>query len=246
MDKILDWIVSNPVPVIIIILVLFVIFTYNNLNAKRNRAKKSFSTIDVYLNKRFDEIGALLEQLEMAYDHEGETYKQIAAARSGIATAQLGAINDKVNAVNNFSRMLAIPGLKSEDYPKLEALSLQGMFVMNKTSAVEDDLAAARKQYNNNANSYNTKITSFPSNLVAKIFGFGPLELFKAAEEAKERPTTMRTKKSDFKAKLDMETMELAAKLEREKMLKQAELDMKTMEANTPTTNESENKEETE
>ena len=233
MDVILNWILANPIPVIIVIVVVFLIFTYNNLNAKKKRVEKSFSTIDVYLEKRFDEIGALLEQLEKTYEFEESVYTQVSALRSGIATAKSGTINDKVNAVNNFSSMMAIPGLRSESYPELQSILNQGMFVMNKTSQVEDDLAAARKQYNNNATSYNTKISSFPTNLVAGMFGFKtPFELFKVTEGKKERPTTMTQKKEDLQMKLEMENMELKAKLEREAMLKKAELEMKAMDEN--------------
>lgn len=190
MDKILDWMFANPIVVIVIILVVFLIFTYNNLNAKKKRVEKSFSTIDIYLEKRFDEISALLEQTLTGYQHEEDTYSQISALRSGIATAKVGSINDKVNMVNSLSNVTAIPGLKGEAYPELVAISKMGMFTMEKTSEIEDDLAAARKQYNNNATSYNTKITSFPTNLVAGIFGFKTqFELFKVTEGKKERPT---------------------------------------------------------
>lgn len=196
MDLILNWIMANPIPVIIIIVVLFLIFTYNNLNAKKQRVEKSFSTIDIYLEKRFDEIGALLEQTLAAYEFEENVYTQVSALRSGIATAKSGSINDKVNVANNLNKMIAIPGLKSEAYPEIQAIQKMGMFTMEKTSSIEDDLAAARKQYNNNATSYNTKIASFPTNLVAGIFGFKtPFELFKVTEGKKERPTMASIKK---------------------------------------------------
>ena len=197
MQGILDWIVANPIPVIIIVLVLFLVFTYNNLNAKKKRVEKSFSTIDVYLEKRFDEIGALLEQTLTAYEFEESVHSQVSALRSGLATAKSGSINDKVSAVNNLSKMLAIPGLKAEAYPELQSILSMGMFTMEKTSEIEDDLAAARKQYNNNATSYNTKISSFPTNLVSGLFGFKtPFELFKVTEGKKERPTMASIKNS--------------------------------------------------
>lgn len=197
MQRILDWMTANPLIVIIAVLVLLLIFTYNNLNAKKKRVEKSFSTIDIYLEKRFDEIGALLEQLLVTYDFEESVHTQVSALRSGIATAKSGSINDKVAAANSISRINAIPGLKAESYPELQSISKQGMFVMEKTSEIEDDLMAARKQYNNNATSYNTKITSFPTVLVAGLFGFKtPFELFKVTEGKKERPTMANVKKS--------------------------------------------------
>lgn len=190
MDAILDWIIANPLIVILVLVVLFLIFTYNNLNAKKKRVEKSFSTIDVYLEKRFDEMSALLEQLLTAYKFEEDTYTRISGLRTGIDTAKKGTINDKVEAVNNVTTFLATPGIRTEAYPELQAIQKLGMFVAQKTSQNEDNLAAARKQYNSNATSYNTKIESFPTNMVALIFGFKkPFELFKVSEEKKERPT---------------------------------------------------------
>ena len=190
MQGILDWMAANPVIVIVAVVVLLLIFTYNNLNAKKKRVEKSFSTIDIYLEKRFDEISSLLEQTLTAYQHEENVHTQVAALRSGIETAKTGSINDKVNAANSISGFIASPGIRTEAYPELKAISEMGMFTAHKTSQNEDDLAAARKQYNNNATSYNTKISSFPTNLVAGLFGFGKaFELFKVSEGKKERPT---------------------------------------------------------
>lgn len=197
MESILNWIMANPIPVIIVLVVLFLIFTYNNLNAKKKRVEKSFSTIDVYLEKRFDEISALLEQTLTAYDFEKETQTRLSGLRSGIDTAKAGTINDKVDAANNISSFLVSPGIKTEAYPELKAIEKLGMFTAQKTSQIEDDLAAARKQYNNNATSYNTKITSFPTNMFAGIFGFKTqFELFKLSEGKKERPSMSSVKKS--------------------------------------------------
>jgi LemA protein len=203
------------------------IFTYNNLNAKKKRVERSFSTIDVYLEKRFDEVGALLEQAEEAYKHESDIQTQVSALRSGIATAKAGSINDKISLANNFSRMSTIAGLRGEMYPELQAILNQGMFVMQKTSAVEDDLASARKQYNNNATSYNTAISSFPNVLVVGIFGFKtPFELFKVTEGKKERPVSNvvanRNKKEDLATELEMEKMKLQAEIDKKQMLEKA------------------------
>lgn len=190
MDFILNWIVQNPLIVIIIVVVLFLIFTYNNLNSRKHRVEKSFSTIDVYLEKRFDEISALLEQTLTAYKHEEDIFVQVSALRSNIDLAKKGSINDKVSAANGISGLVVSPSLKTEAYPELKAIAEMGVFTSHKTSQLEDELAAARNQYNANATSYNTKITSFPSNLVAGIFGFKtPFELFKTVEEKRERPT---------------------------------------------------------
>ena len=197
MQAILDWIVANPLIVITIVVVLFLILTYNNLNAKKKRVEKSFSTIDVYLEQRFDEISALLEQTLTAYKFEEETHTQIAALRSGIETAKTGSINEKVSAINEIGALLASPAIKTENYPELKTVESLAMYTAQRTSKVEDELSAARRQYNDNATSYNTIITSFPTVLVAKLFGFGKaFELFKVTEGKKERPTVKSVKKN--------------------------------------------------
>lgn len=197
MESILNWIMANPIIVIIVLLVIFLVFTYNNLNAKKKRVEKSFSTIDVYLEKRFDEIGALLEQTLTAYEFEEETHTKLSGLRSGIDTAKTGTINDKVQASNSISSFIATPGIRTEAYPELKAIENLGMHTAQKTSQIEDEIAAARKQYNNNATSYNTKISSFPTNMIAGLFGFKkPFELFKVSEEKRERPTLSDIKKS--------------------------------------------------
>ncbi len=189
MDAILNWMGSHPLVVIIILVVLFIIFTYNSLNSKKNRVEKSFSTIDVYLEKRFDEVSELLEQTMSAYDHESETYVGLAKARSGIIDAKNGSINDKINAANNMQAILANPLIRTEAYPELKAIQEIGMFTAKKTSENESQLASARKQYNSNATSYNTKIKSFPTVLLASMFGFNkPYELFKATEAKRLAP----------------------------------------------------------
>lgn len=179
----------TTVLIVIGVIVLLVILMYNNLNASKNRVEKAFSNIDVYLEERFDKISALLEQTLTAYDHEEKTYTEIAALRSGIVNAKGGSINDKVNAENQISAFMASPLMKTEAYPELKSIETLGMTTANETIKSEENLSAARRQYNNNATSYNTSLTAFPTNLIAGIFGFNqPYELFKVSEGKKERP----------------------------------------------------------
>lgn len=210
MDGILNWIGQNPLIVIIVIVVLLIIFTYNNLNAKRNRVKKSFSTIDVYLEKRFDLIGSLFDQLMAAYEHESDVYVNVSRARSGITKAQEeGTINAKVQAVNELNTLMASPAMsmiRTEQYPEMAAVKDLASFTMKQTASVEDDLSAARMTYNSNVTSYNTAITSFPNILLAGIMGFKEsFELFKVSEEKKERPSTNMNDYRISKAKADLE-----------------------------------------
>lgn len=190
MELVWNWIVANPLWVVLIILVLFVIFTYNNLNAKKHRVEKSFSVIDVYLTERFDKLESVFRQIEKAYDHESETYTAIAKYRSGITESlEKGDINGKIKATEQVQAFVTSPAFRTEAYPELASIATLGLFGAKETAASEKEIAAARKQYNSNANSYNTKIKSFPTLLIAPLLGFGkPFELFKATEEERKRP----------------------------------------------------------
>lgn len=171
--------------------VVLIILMYNNLNSSKNRVEKAFSNIDVYLEERFDKISSLLEQTLQAMDHEEKTYQEISALRTGINNAKSGGINEKVNAENQISAFIASPLMKTEAYPDLKSIETLGVMTANATIKSEENLAAARRQYNNNATSYNTSLTAFPTSIIAKICGFNtPYELFKVTEGKKERPVS--------------------------------------------------------
>ncbi len=171
------------------IIVVLIILMYNNLNASKNRVEKSFSNIDTYLEERFDKISALLEQTLTAYDHEEKTFEEISALRTGIINAKNGGINEKVHAENQIAAFMASPLVKTEAYPELNSMETLGVITANETIKSEENLSAARRQYNNNATSYNTSLTAFPTSIIANICGFNtPYELFKVAEGKKERP----------------------------------------------------------
>lgn len=218
MERIIDWMFSHPFMVLLIILIIFVIFIYNNLNGKKHRIEKSFSTIDVYLQKRFDKMKSLLEETVQAYEHESKTYENISRLRTGITKAmEEGTINAKVNAENQMNAFIAAtPMIRTEGYPQLDIGREMSIFTAKQTVISEEELAAARSQYNANVTSFNRAITSFPTMLFAKLFGFGePYELFKVQEAAKERPSFNTVKEEKLDSELKMAEMTQAAEAKR-------------------------------
>jgi LemA protein len=216
MEKIFDWMLSHPLVVIIVIVLLLVMLTYNNLNGKKHRIEKSFSTIDVYLQKRFDKMKSLLEQVSQAYDHESDVFKEVSRLRSGITKAmEEGTINSKVAAENDINAFIVrTPSLRTEAYPTLDLGKEMAVFTAKETVISEEELAAARKQYNANVTSFNRAISSFPTMLLAGLLGFGkPYELFKVAEAAKERPTFNSVKEEKLASELKMKEMEREAEV---------------------------------
>lgn len=169
--------------VVLVILVLLVVFIYNNLNSAKHRVEKSFATIDTYLEERYDDMKLLMQEADKFLGKEVNMQIDIAAVRSGLANFKNASINDKVNLENQMRRFYAT----SEAYPELKSSPLF-INMSNETIRDNEQLTAAKKQYNKNATAYNVKITSFPTNLIAGMFGFNEkMELLLLSEEKRNK-----------------------------------------------------------
>ncbi len=172
----------NPIIVIAIVVILLVIFMYNNLNSSKQRVEKSFATIDTYLQERTVKMEGLLDQALTVLDSESEMYKQVSAMRSGFNGYQNASINDKVKLDNQMRNFYAA----AESYPQIKSIDL---FKTAAQTLIKDEqqIGAARRQYNTNVTSYNIKITSFPTSILAGMFGFNEkFELFTLSEAKRE------------------------------------------------------------
>jgi LemA protein len=180
---------------IVVALVVWAVAIYNGLVALRNRFKNAFAQIDVQLKRRYDLIPNLVETAKGYMKHERETLEAVIKARNvavGAAQAasanpgnpaamqQLGQAEGALTGV--LGRLFAL----AEAYPDLKAnqnmLSLQ-----EELTSTENKVAFSRQAYNDAVMEYNTKRESFPDNLFAGAFGFGPAELLQATESAEER-----------------------------------------------------------
>ena len=180
---------------IIVAIAIWAVTIYNGLVTLRNRFKNAFAQIDVQLKRRYDLIPNLVEVAKGYIKHERETLEavikarnsaqsaaQVAAAAPGNPAAMqgLGAAEGALTGV--LGRMFAL----AEAYPDLKAntnmLSLQ-----EELSSTENKVAFARQAFNDSVMEYNTKRESFPDNIFAGMFGFGPAELLAATESAEER-----------------------------------------------------------
>lgn len=169
--------------VIVVLLALYVGSTYNSLVRKRNSVEEAFSTMDVYLKKRWDLIPNIVASVKGYAKHEAETLEKVIAARNG---RYQDLSDDEKLAVNNeLSKGLASINVVAEQYPDLKAnqnfLNLQNQ--LNKT---EEDIANARKFYNAVVKTYNNKIQMFPSNIIAGMFNFTAKQMF-VVDDAAER-----------------------------------------------------------
>lgn len=155
--------------VVVAVLALWAVGIYNNLVKLRNNRENAFANIDVQLKQRHDLIPQLVATVKGYATHEKEVLMRVTEAR----TAAMGArtVNDKIAAENTLSTALFGLRVSLEAYPELKAnqnfLQLQG-----EISDVENKLAATRRFFNSTTRELNNAVQTFPSNILAGMFGF--------------------------------------------------------------------------
>lgn len=168
---------------IVLVVIIYVIATYNNLVTLRNRVKDQWSQIDVQLKRRFDLIPNIVNTVKGYAKHESETLEAVIKARNTYTTAINP--NEKMEANSELTNAISKLFALTESYPELKAntnfLELQG-----ELKDTENKIASARQFYNDTVLTYNNKIELFPSNIVAMIFHFVKEEFFKANDSERE------------------------------------------------------------
>ena len=168
--------------VVAVLVALYVIVTYNGLVRLRNRIQNAWAQIDVQLRRRYDLIPNLVETVKGYAAHEKGTFEAVTQARANAINAQGPAA--QAQAENMISGALKSLFAVSEAYPDLKAnqnfLSLQ-----EELSGTEGRISYARQYYNDAVLRLNTKIQSFPSNILAGMFGFKEHEYFEADDTSR-------------------------------------------------------------
>lgn len=164
---------------IVALLVIYGISQYNGFVTLKNVVEEAFSTMDVYLKKRYDLIPNIVETVKGYASHEKETLEQVISARNKAVNAtspeaQLQAEGD-LNKV--MGRLFAL----TESYPDLKA-NTNFMDLQNQLQTIETEIAQSRKYYNGTVRQYNTKVETFPSNIIANIFNFMKKPLFEVTD----------------------------------------------------------------
>lgn len=169
--------------VVLLVLVLFFISTYNSLVVKRNRVKNAWAQIDVQLKKRFDLIPNLVETVKGYAKHEAGTLEAVVKARNQYISAATPEEMMKANTemTGALSRLFAL----AENYPDLKA-NTNFMELQSELTQVEDKIAYARQFYNDTVMIFNNAIQVFPANLLAGLFGFKEETYFKADEAERQ------------------------------------------------------------
>jgi len=166
-----------------------VVGTFNSLIKLRNRTKEAWADIDVQLKRRYDLIPNLVETVKGYSLHEKQLLENITTARAKAMGAQ--GLKDKAGAENMLSDTLKSLFAVTENYPDLKA-STNFLELQKELTDTEDKIQAARRFYNTNVMEFNTKIESFPSNLIASAFSFKQAELFGITEASQREPVAVK------------------------------------------------------
>src|ERR1022692_4292097 len=185
---------NGMIPIIIVIAILAVIaFTligiYNSLVQLRVRADNAWADIDVQLKRRYDLIPNLVETVKGYAAHEKGTFENVAKFRSVAMAASTPA--EKSEAEGQLTYALRGLLAVAEAYPQLRA-SEQFQALQGSLSGLEDAIQNARRYYNAVVRDFNTKIQSFPSNIVAGMFSFQQKQFFDITEPAQREPVAVK------------------------------------------------------
>ncbi len=165
---------------IILIIIICLLVIVNNLVKAKNRVNEAFSTMDVYLKKRWDLIPNLVDTVKGYAKHENNTLKEIVSLRNTIYD---NLDNDNKIKTNNeintpLSKLIAL----AESYPELKA-NENFIKLSEELVQIEDEIAQSRKYYNATVKEYNNKVEMIPSNIVAKLMGYKEKTMFEAKTE---------------------------------------------------------------
>lgn len=160
---------------ILVGLAIWFIALFNRLVRAKNLVRESWSGMDVQLKRRHDLIPNLVETIKGYTQHEQKLFEEIADMRR--RSINIESVKEKGEAENALSRTLKTLLAVAEAYPELKA-NQNFLDLQNDLAEIEDQIQLARRYYNGTVRDYNILVESFPSNLVASLFRFRPMEFF--------------------------------------------------------------------
>jgi LemA protein len=176
------------VGIVLLAVILLVVFggiaSYNRFVSQRNLVRDAWANIDTELRRRYDLIPNLVETVKGYASHEREVFETVTKARA-MATAATGSPAEQAAAEGPLVAALRQLFAVAENYPDLKA-NQNFLALQEELTGTESKIAFARQFYNDQVMLLNTLIGSFPSNVVAKAFGFGPREFFDIEDPVRE------------------------------------------------------------
>ena len=174
--------------ILVVLIALWLAFTYNSLVRLRNRAQEAWADINVQLKRRYDLIPNLVETVKGYASHEKQVLENVTKARSQAMQATGSA---KAGAENQLSSTLKSLFAVAENYPDLKA-NQNFSKLQDELTDTEDKLQAARRFYNGQVRDLNTKRETFPTNLMANAFGFAKMDFFGSVSDAERAPVQVK------------------------------------------------------
>ncbi len=165
---------------ILVIVVLWVVSLYNSLVKLRNNRENAFADIDVQLKQRYDLIPQLVETVKGYAAHEKETLERVINARNGAISAKT--IDEKIAADNMLTSALSGLKITLEAYPDLKA-NQNFLQLQEEIADLENKLSSVRRYFNSATKELNNAIQTFPSNIIANMFGFHRETMFDLGEQ---------------------------------------------------------------
>jgi len=168
-----------------VILILWLVGIYNSLIRLRNQTQEAWSDIDVQLKRRYDLIPNLVNTVKGYAEHERGLFERVTQARAQAMQAQGPA--EKTKAENMLTGTLKSLFAVAENYPNLKA-NENFAKLQDELSDTENKIQAARRFYNGNVRDFNTRMESFPANMVVPMFSFKKFEFFELEQEEAKEP----------------------------------------------------------
>ena len=168
---------------IIILIIIYVLLTFNHFVKLNNKVNEAFATMDVYLKKRWDLIPNLVETVKGYAKHENDTLEEVIKLRSG--DYDIMSNEEKISANTKITKGISKVMLLAESYPNLKA-NENFRDLAKELTKIEDEIAQSRKYYNATVRVFNNKVGMFPSNVVANILGYEDKKMFEAKDDEKE------------------------------------------------------------
>jgi LemA protein len=175
--------------VLIVLAAISYVLIRNSMVASRNRVDESWSGIDVQLKRRHDLVPNLVETVKGYATHEQKVFERTTQARA--EAMQAGSVAATQEAEAKLSGALTELRAVAEQYPNLRATE-NFQALQRNLSEIEDEIQAARRIYNSNVQSYNTKIQIFPNSMIASGAGFTARDFFEIDDAAEREPTQVK------------------------------------------------------
>lgn len=166
--------------VVVVILAAWLVSMYNSLVKMRNNRENAFADIDVQLKQRYDLVPQLVETVKGYAAHEKDTLERVINARNGAIGAKT--IDEKIVAENALSSALSGLKITLEAYPDLKA-NQNFLQLQEEIADLENKLSSVRRYFNSATKEYNNAVETFPSNILAGMFGFRKEVMFDLGEQ---------------------------------------------------------------